>query len=37
MIAREIKGAVVEIDPLAKDWLKNLDDFSRILEDRLRP
>ncbi len=36
-IAREIDGTVVEVNPLERDWLKNLDDFSQALQDTLRP
>ncbi|MBN1546810.1 MAG: zinc ABC transporter substrate-binding protein [Syntrophaceae bacterium] len=36
-IAREIDGKVVEVNPLEQDWLKNLDDFSQVLQDTLRP
>ena len=36
-IAREIDGTVVEVNPLERDWLKNLDDFSQALQDALRP
>lgn len=36
-IAREIDGKVVEVNPLERDWLKNLDDFSQVLQDTLRP
>jgi len=34
-IAREIDGAVVPLDPLARDYLKNMDDMARKLVDAL--
>jgi zinc transport system substrate-binding protein len=36
-IAREIDGTVMEINPLERNWLKNLDDFSLALKNSLRP
>lgn len=36
-IAREIGAKVVKVNPLERDWLKNLDDFSAILKVALKP
>ena len=30
-VAREIKGKIMEVDPLEKNWIRNLDDFALLL------
>ena len=35
-IAKEIDGVVVPIDPLAKDYLKNLEDMAEKISRALR-
>jgi len=35
-VAAEIGGAVVPIDPLARDYVKNLERMARAVEEGLR-
>ncbi len=35
-VAREIKGTLVEVDNLEKDWLNNLINFARLLKGALK-
>ncbi|MBW1973359.1 MAG: zinc ABC transporter substrate-binding protein, partial [Deltaproteobacteria bacterium] len=35
-IAEDIGGKVYEIDPLAKDWLKNMEDVAKIISKALK-
>jgi zinc transport system substrate-binding protein len=35
-VALELKGKIMETDPLEKDWLNNLKHFAEILRDTLR-
>jgi zinc transport system substrate-binding protein len=35
-VAHEIKGRIIETDPLEKDWLNNLINFAEILRKSLK-
>lgn len=35
-VAQEIKGRIIEVDPLEKDWLINLENFAAMLKIAIR-
>lgn len=35
-VAREIKGRIVEVDPLEKDWISNLNNFALLLRAAIK-
>ena len=36
VIAKEIKGKVVFIDPMAKDYIKNLEHTAQVIQENLK-